>query len=1202
MKRILLLFGTCVACLFFSVFGYSQEKKDFISNFGSDKSTLDITWYPKCENDIGTTAFKVKANFYYNIIYNCKTSYLTYYVYRNNTETVSSGYEIKGTIKNDNVGRSDYVTFDEQTISPFEPLKPGKYTILVTVTGYTDKEKKKSYDKKSTSFSFEVGNADDVNIIQDLPNEEGIVNASLGGHYSSVKWWKEVETEDPNPGDGDPDKPSIPRRYTEREYLEYDGNVEITETSEYHYLYNSNGCTQTGKVFIVTKLPTPSFSYTIQECSNGVAEVKLTPNNIFTGEFSEIPDNIDIRYTWDFGEGTVAEQTNGEVTHSYNIQGIVSKSFRPKLWVEYKLPQDSEYRKWEVPAAQTVQLCNCGQPELRPTITLDVSTNTLQARVNGSDSFGDLLWLNSNGEVVGESADLPITQNDRYTLMLCDDKYTRDVYIKGPELGIDVKSLDPSVNRLQLINSTQYIPDIAQFEWSIQKSSEEINTIEKWYDKAGTNGHTTLAGLAYEYDFKRNEVSEINGYDTYQVTLSYTDIKSQEASLVGNISATQSISKDIHIYGPDVTICQERIDDHSVDLITLQPAPGDHLEYLWMFKVEDPYYAHLGGFFLPISKESTLTATENGVYKVRVTDQYGYVMTSPEIKVIAKKPEVCFDYQMNCLYDISMINLTGPLPEGATFLWSTGADGNGDGQVDTSTARHPRFTFPETPASYTVNLTVEYPVEGCEGIEMETVSYQKSLQLGELPNVNDEVILNEEAESGLLSISATTYSDSRFLDAGLVQGATMSHPILETNPFVSGMEGVWHSAKTFSYYDGLDRNTQFSGNEIVKDLRQEGFFTATAFDWTSNGEETLDGWKNISSSTRYTPYGYEVESKDILGVYSAVLYGYSHLHPVAVAANAQYNEIAFCSFETGEGAGNLSFLHNEDYSEVVLHTIPVLRAEENYVELGILKSEFDQLSGAEFMISGTSRADENTFTVNQLSVQCTYGSESDSVTKLFLKGPGLQGVGTWKGELGYYSSKELVSDEQLLSRSDVKVHSGKHSLKVTASTPFVKQSDLHLIEGKRYMISLWVHVENIEETTFADDNRGIAVKSGNTTVLLEPVGEIIEGWQQVRGEFLSESTALELAFKTSGSMYVDDLRVFPSKGSLQTHVYDPSNYRLIATLDQNNYAAYYFYDAEGNLFLTKKETAEGVMTIQESRVHKSILANDNETNTENEAN
>jgi len=50
-----------------------------------------------------------------------------------------------------------------------------------------------------------------------------------------------------------------------------------------------------------------------------------------------------------------------------------------------------------------------------------------------------------------------------------------------------------------------------------------------------------------------------------------------------------------------------------------------------------------------------------------------------------------------------------------------------------------------------------------------------------------------------------------------------------------------------------------------------------------------------------------------------------------------------------------------------------------------------------------------------------------------------------------------------------------------------------------------------------------------------------------------------------------------------TYVYDPNNYRLQASLDENNYATFYEYDHEGKLTTVKKETERGVKTIQRNQ-------------------
>jgi hypothetical protein len=55
---------------------------------------------------------------------------------------------------------------------------------------------------------------------------------------------------------------------------------------------------------------------------------------------------------------------------------------------------------------------------------------------------------------------------------------------------------------------------------------------------------------------------------------------------------------------------------------------------------------------------------------------------------------------------------------------------------------------------------------------------------------------------------------------------------------------------------------------------------------------------------------------------------------------------------------------------------------------------------------------------------------------------------------------------------------------------------------------------------------------------------------------------------------------------MHSYVYDPVTLKLMAELDDNNFASFYEYDEEGNLSRTKKETEQGIMTIQEVRSSK----------------
>lgn len=147
--------------------------------------------------------------------------------------------------------------------------------------------------------------------------------------------------------------------------------------------------------------------------------------------------------------------------------------------------------------------------------------------------------------------------------------------------------------------------------------------------------------------------------------------------------------------------------------------------------------------------------------------------------------------------------------------------------------------------------------------------------------------------------------------------------------------------------------------------------------------------------------------------------------------------------------------------------------------------------------------------------------------------------------------------------------------------------------GDTYWIGAWVKEEHEEQVisysnsainlVFSDaDNQPIGAP-----LQLEPSGDIIDGWQRIIGEFtIPQETVyfnLNLINQDTAPVYFDDVRVHPINGNMKSFVYDPESYRLMAELDENNYTTFYEYDNEGGLVRVKKETTEGIMTIQETR-------------------
>jgi hypothetical protein len=141
--------------------------------------------------------------------------------------------------------------------------------------------------------------------------------------------------------------------------------------------------------------------------------------------------------------------------------------------------------------------------------------------------------------------------------------------------------------------------------------------------------------------------------------------------------------------------------------------------------------------------------------------------------------------------------------------------------------------------------------------------------------------------------------------------------------------------------------------------------------------------------------------------------------------------------------------------------------------------------------------------------------------------------------------------------------------------------------GATYLISAWVQQANsTDEMSYDGPRLGVDFTGGTTPYVFETNGPIIDGWQRIDGSFTVSSTATEVFVRLinngSKEVYFDDLRIHPLKASFKSFVYDPVSMRLMAELDENNYATFYEYDEEGALIRVKKETERGIKTIKET--------------------
>ncbi len=160
----------------------------------------------------------------------------------------------------------------------------------------------------------------------------------------------------------------------------------------------------------------------------------------------------------------------------------------------------------------------------------------------------------------------------------------------------------------------------------------------------------------------------------------------------------------------------------------------------------------------------------------------------------------------------------------------------------------------------------------------------------------------------------------------------------------------------------------------------------------------------------------------------------------------------------------------------------------------------------------------------------------------------------------------------------------------------------HPEPGKEYLISAWASEEHIAKDpnappilNYAHAKLIVKFLSVDNKVLntfqfsADPNTPIIDEWQKIEGSFKAPSVysgiAIQLASASDNNVniYYDDIRFHPIDANMKSYVYDPTSLRLMAELDENNYATLYEYDKEGKLVRLKKETERGVKTIKEFR-------------------
>ncbi|RXK85266.1 hypothetical protein [Filimonas effusa] len=351
------------------------------------------------------------------------------------------------------------------------------------------------------------------------------------------------------------------------------------------------------------------------------------------------------------------------------------------------------------------------------------------------------------------------------------------------------------------------------------------------------------------------------------------------------------------------------------------------------------------------------------------------------------------------------------------------------------------------------------------------------------------------------------------------------------NPYYEGILGNWRPKADYVYVTNRVHRQSQSTLAGSTDIRNSGFYQDYSLFWLrettgalnkfiKNPDLAASKWVANNTSIYYDQKGNEIESKDPLNRYGAVLYGYQQSAAIAIAANARHNEIAFDGFE------------DYNYSSGVIDTCP-------------MQKHFDwELSN----VNG-----------NCSSSVCLSGLRAHTGKySLQLNG----GFGITKAQGSGVEPNAIFS---LLG--------GKYTL-----TNNELAKGFGTVPQKEYLLSMWVYDGQPASGLLTK----LSISVNGEPYANQSLLPVVEGWKKVDIRFTAENQ-FSLALNSSGTVYIDDFRIQPVDGQISTYAYDARNMRLMAQLDENNYATFYEYDDEGTPIRVKKETERGIVTLKETR-------------------
>ena len=496
---------------------------------------------------------------------------------------------------------------------------------------------------------------------------------------------------------------------------------------------------------------------------------------------------------------------------------------------------------------------------------------------------------------------------------------------------------------------------------------------------------------------------------------------------------------------------------------------------------------------------------------------------------------------------------------------------------------------------------------------------------------------------GLTDIMLPRIDASGFHDGYTKYGAQELNSVFLTNGVTSRSTGV--SSKLNGGWNFL--NKHIGAGKFYRPSRSylyeadkgaDATFTITPFNFT--GANTT--WKQVGETTLYDIFGNVIETKDILGKYSAQHLGYDYEMATSSAANSKseafVHEGAENLYRTKSGSTTTDYL---EHSGLTLNAAQIFgvatkqQADEaytmNFTDLtatgaGSMEVEIcSQISGVTanvpvarynatftngatrklllyydelknpYLLTDRMEKYDAFYAFNNPTAGCLWGTKlmfsKARLTSLTLDNTFSNSNFTSSAPVFKYQiTCNVASKNYVLPslKSLVNPHTGDYCFATAGGATGLKftvlKSSIPAAEFyRKYTAMVWVHKSSSLTKLVLQTSSTNKIEASSQSPYLE-----VGNWVLLRADLeapLSTSAdnkieAYVYNAASSGLSIYDDFRVGPYQSMISASVYDQKYGRTTAILDENNFASFFYYDGRGRNIESKAEVANvGVKTV-----------------------